>query len=153
MPKNCGRSPNIKVKNLLARLQEKEEKIRLVLESLAEENAEGVPIIVEGKKDAEALKALGINGPIIEAKTGGKALIDLISLVENSGTREIILLLDFDRRGREMTRRLKQRLERTGTRPNTEFWSQLLQLVWREVKDIEGLATYIETLKHKISSF
>ncbi|MGB9959800.1 MAG: toprim domain-containing protein [Candidatus Bathyarchaeales archaeon] len=153
MPKNRGRSPNIKVKTLLARLQEKEEKIRLVLESLAEENAKGFPIIVEGKKDAEALKALGINGPIIEAKTGGKALIDLISIVENSGTREIILLLDFDRRGREMTRRLKQRLERTGTRPNTEFWSQLLQLVWREVKDIEGLATYLETLKHKISSF
>ncbi|MGB9854295.1 MAG: toprim domain-containing protein [Candidatus Bathyarchaeales archaeon] len=153
MFKNCGRSADIKVKALLARLQEKEEKIRLVLESLAEENARGTPIIVEGKKDAEALKALGIDGQIMQAKTGGKTLIDLISIVENSEVREVILLLDFDRRGRELTRRLKQRLEKTGTRPNIDFWSQLLQLVWREVKDIEGLATYIKTLKRKINSF
>jgi len=135
---------------LLARLQEKEEKIRLVLEGLAEESAKGTPIIVEGKKDAEALKVLGIEGNIIMAKTGGKTLLDVISEVENTEAREVVLLLDFDRRGREWTRRLKQRLEKTGTRPNTEFWSQLLQLVWREVKDIEGLATYMETLKTKI---
>jgi len=136
---------------LLARLQEKEEKIRLVLESLAEESANGTPIIVEGKKDVEALKALGIEGRIIQAKTGGKTLLDVISEVENSEAQEVILLLDFDRRGREWTRRLKQRLEKTGTHPNIEFWSQLLQLVWREVKDIEGLATYIGTLKRKIN--
>jgi 2,5-diamino-6-(ribosylamino)-4(3H)-pyrimidinone 5'-phosphate reductase len=136
---------------LLARLQEKEEKIRLVLESLAEESAKGTPIIVEGKKDAEALKALGIEGNIIMAKTGGKTLLDVTSEVEKTEAREVILLLDFDRRGREWTRRLKQRLEKTGTRPNIEFWSQLLQLVWREVKDIEGLAPYMETLKRKIN--
>jgi 5S rRNA maturation endonuclease (ribonuclease M5) len=136
---------------LLARLQEKEEKIRLVLESLAEESAKGTPIIVEGKKDVEALKALGIEGNIIMAKTGGKTLLDVISEVEKTEARKVILLLDFDRRGREWTRRLKQRLEKTGTHPNTEFWSQLLQLVWREVKDIEGLAPYMETLKRKIN--
>ncbi len=153
MLKNRDGSPNIKVKTLLARLQEKEEKIRLLLESLTEENVKGTPIIVEGKKDAEALKALGIEGQIVQAKTGGRTLLDVISEVENSGAREVILLLDFDRRGREMTRRLKQRLEKTGTRPNTEFWSQLLQLVWREVKDIEGLATYMETLKRRINNF
>jgi len=136
---------------LLVHLQEKEEKIRLVLESLAEESAKGTPIIVEGKKDAEALKALGIEGNIIMAKTGGKTLLDVISEVEKTEARKVILLLDFDRRGREWTRRLKQRLEKTGTRPNIEFWSQLLQLVWREVKDIEGLATYMETLKRKIN--
>jgi 2,5-diamino-6-(ribosylamino)-4(3H)-pyrimidinone 5'-phosphate reductase len=137
---------------LLARLQEKEEKIRLVLESLAEESAKGTPIIVEGKKDVEALKALGIEGRIIMAKTGGKTLLDVISEVENSEAQEVILLLDFDRRGREWTRRLKQRLEKTGTHPDIEFWSRLLQLVWREVKDIEGLATYTKTLKAKISN-
>lgn len=137
---------------MLARLQEKEEKIRLVLESLAEESAKGTPIIVEGKKDAEALRALGIKGQIIQAKTGGKTLLDILLELENRGAREVILLLDFDRRGRELTRRLKQRLEKTGTHPNMDYWSQLLQLVWREVKDIEGLATYTETLKAKISS-
>lgn len=134
---------------MLARLKEKEEKIQLILEYLAEESAKGTPIIVEGKKDVEALKTLGITGRIIAAKAGGKSLLDVISEVEECGASEVILLLDFDRRGRELTRRLKQRLEKTGPRPNIEYWSQLLQIVWREVKDIEGLAKYVETLKRK----
>lgn len=152
MPRRNYESSNNKVKTLLAKLKEKEEKIQLVLEYLAEESAKGTPIIVEGKKDTEALKTLGIKGPIITAKTGGKTLLDVISEAEEYGTKEIILLLDFDRRGREWTRRLKQRLEKTGPRPNLEYWNQLLQLVWREVKDIEGLATYLETLKRKTAS-
>ncbi|MEM2394062.1 MAG: toprim domain-containing protein, partial [Candidatus Bathyarchaeia archaeon] len=125
------------------------EKIQFILEYLAEEAAKGIPIIVEGKKDMEALKALGITGRIIAAKTGGKNLLDVISEIEECGASEVILLLDFDRRGRELTRRLKQRLEKTGPRPNIEYWNQLLQIVWKEVKDVEGLATYMETLKRK----
>lgn len=152
MPKYGTKSSGNKVKAVLARLKEKEEKIQLILGYLAEESAKGTPIIVEGKKDAEALKALGVKGPIIAAKTGGKNLLDVISEAEECGTSEVILLLDFDRRGRELTRRLKQRLEKTGPHPNLEYWNQLLQLVWREVKDIEGLAKYMETLKRKTTN-
>jgi 2,5-diamino-6-(ribosylamino)-4(3H)-pyrimidinone 5'-phosphate reductase len=152
MPKHGTKSSGKKVKAVLARLKEKEEKIQLILEYLAEESAKGTPIIVEGKKDVEALKALGIKGRIIAAKTGGKTLLDVISEAEECGVREVILLLDFDRRGRELTRRLKQRFEKTGPRPNIEFWNQLLQLIWKEVKDIEGLAKYMETLKRKTTN-
>ncbi|MBC7131325.1 toprim domain-containing protein [Candidatus Bathyarchaeota archaeon] len=137
---------------MLSRLKEKEEKIQLILEYLAEESEKGTPIIVEGIKDQKALKTLGIEGKIILAKAGGKNIHDVIMEIEECQSREVILLLDFDRRGREWTRRLRQRLERTGTRPNIEYWNQLLQLVWREVKDIEGLASYMETLKRKLSS-
>lgn len=135
---------------MLSRMKEIEERIQLILECIAEESAKGTPIIVEGLRDMEALEALGVSGKIIMAKAGGKSIHDVIMEVEECQAREVILLLDFDRRGREWTRRLKQRLERSGTRPNTEYWSQLLQLVWREVKDIEGLASYIETLKRKL---
>jgi hypothetical protein len=34
-------------------------------------------------------------------------------------------------------------------KPNSFFWRKLLSLVGREVKDIEGLATYMETLRKK----
>jgi hypothetical protein len=33
--------------------------------------------------------------------------------------------------------------------PNLLFWRMLLGLVVRDVKDIEGLATYLETLKNR----
>lgn len=132
------------------RLKEKEEKILKVLESLAEESAKGTPIIVEGKKDIEALRALAIEGEIISAKTGGKSLLDVISEVETNGAQEVILLLDFDRRGKELTKRIKQYLERVKMKPNLTFWSELSRLVSREVKDVEGLATYMESLKRRI---
>lgn len=132
------------------RLKEKEEKILRVLECLTEESAKGTPIIVEGKKDIETLRALAVEGKIISAKTGGKSLLDVISEVEKSGAREVILLLDFDRRGKEWTKRLKQNLEKAKIKPNLTFWIKLSGLVGREVKDIEGLVTYMETLKRRI---
>jgi len=135
---------------LSTHLKDKEEKILQVLEGLAEESAKGTPIIVEGKNDIDALRALGVEGKIISAKTGGKSILDVISEVEKCTAKEVIMLLDFDRRGKEWTKRLKQNLEKAKTKINITFWSRLLALVGTEVKDIEGLATYMETLKRKI---
>jgi len=135
---------------LSAHLQEKEEKILRVLECLAEESAKGTLIIVEGKNDIETLRALGVEGKIISAKTGGKSILDVVSEVEKCTAKEVIMLLDFDRRGKEWTKRLKQNLENVKVKINLTFWSKLLKLVGTEVKDIEGLATYMETLKRKI---
>ena len=131
------------------RLKKKEEQILQVLEQLAEENMNGKPIIVEGQRDAETLRTLGINGQIIFAKTGGKSLLDVISEIEKAKTGEVIMLLDFDRRGRELTEKLKCHIEKAGIKANTHFWLKLYSLVGRELKDVEGLAKYMETLKSK----
>ena len=130
-------------------LKEKEEKIQNLLERLVEESTEGTPIVVEGRKDIETLRALGVQGRIVSAKTGGKSRLDVISEVEKTGAHEVILLLDFDRRGKEWSKILKEHLERAKIRPNLKFWNELQGLVSREVKDIEGLTSYIETLKRK----
>jgi len=134
---------------LSAHLKEKEEKILRVLECLSEENARGVPIIVEGKNDVQALRTLGLEGRLVTAKTGGKSLLDIVSELEETGMQKVILLLDYDRRGKEWTRRLKQLLERTEISPETAFWTDLFSLVGRKVKDVEGLAAYMETMKKK----
>ena len=131
-------------------LKEKEERIQQILECLAEESAKGTPIIVEGKKDIETLKMLNVEGAIIAAKSGGKTFLDTVSEIEKTRKKEVILLLDFDRRGKELTKRLKQHLEKTEIKTNLTFWLNLSSIVGKEVKDIEGLASYMETLKSKI---
>lgn len=133
-------------------LQQKQEKLQEILSHLFEETAKGTPIIVEGKKDAEALNVLGVRGKIVEAKSGGRSLLAVATEVKDSGACEAILLLDHDRRGKELTVRLKNLLEHEGITPNTVFWAELFSLVGREVKDVEGLASYVETLNSKISS-
>jgi len=125
------------------------EKMRRVLESLAAKMSEGTPVIVEGRRDVESLKRLGATGKILLAKSSGKTFLDVLREIERQKVREAILLLDFDRRGREWTMRLARNLEAMKVRPNLTFWRQLLSLVGRNVKDIEGLASYIETLSEK----
>jgi len=133
---------------LSTKLKEKLEKIQKLLERLATESAKGIVIIVEGPNDEKALRELCINGEIISAKTY-KSLILLICEIEEQGQKEIILLLDFDRRGKEWTKRLTQSLERMRIKPNIHYWNGLLSLAGREIKDIESLTSYIKTLEKK----
>lgn len=135
------------------RLKEKEEKILEVLERLSKENSNGTPVIVEGKKDVQSLRSFSVQGEVLEAKTGGKSLIEVIYEIRKCGKREVILLLDFDRRGEKMTKRLKKHLEKMKVKPNTFFWRKLRGIVGHDVKDIEGLPSYMETLRRKINGF
>ena len=132
--------------------EKKLEKILKLLERLTTESAKGTPIIVEGRNDVNALHKLGLEGDIISAKSSGKSFLDVLSEVEGREKREIILLMDFDRHGKEWTNRLARRLEEMRINPNLLFWKNLLGLVGRDVKDIEGLATYLETLRKKVGA-
>jgi 5S rRNA maturation endonuclease (ribonuclease M5) len=137
---------------LSTRLKEKEEKILKILNALAEESAKGKPIVVEGKKDVEALRALGVEGTLMSVKTGGKSFLDAVSEIEQMGASEVILFLDFDRRGKEGTKRLKQSLERAKIKPNTKFWRELSALVGKEIQCVESLTAYLKTLRTKVSA-
>lgn len=130
-------------------LEKTTERVLELLDRLINESAKGTLIIVEGRKDVDTLRKLGIEGHIISAKTRGKSVLDVLGEVEELGSREVVVLMDFDRRGRELTKRLVQGFERMRIKPNLVFWKELRRLVGREVKDIEGLASYIETLKRK----
>jgi len=135
---------------LSTRLKEKQEKILQILNAVVEESAKGTPIIVEGKKDVEALRGFGVEGAIITAKTGGKSFLDVVSEIEQAGAGEVVLFLDFDRRGKEGTKLLKQHFEREKIKVNVSFWRAFLALVGKEIQCVEGLAAYMETLRVKI---
>jgi len=137
---------------LSAGLKRKAERLSQLLEKLATEAAKGIPIVVEGQKDVSALHQLNVNGKIVSSKTSGKSFIDILTEIERLRVREVILLLDFDRRGVEWTHRLKQHLEKTRISPILNFWNGLYGLVGRDVKDIEGLPAYLETLKKRIDN-
>jgi len=134
---------------LSTRTEKRLERIYKLLERLEIQSAKGTPIVVEGKNDVHALQTLGITGDIILAKTSGKSFLDVLSEIEKTGKPEVILLFDFDRRGKEWTSRMTRCLEEMKITPNLVFWKMLLGLVGRDVKDIEGLASYLETLKNK----
>ena len=133
------------------RLKEKGEKILKVLEALTEESAKGIPIVVEGKKDVAALRALGVTGTVLTVKTGGKSFLEFVSEIEKMNVPEVILFLDFDRRGKEGTKHLKQSLERIKIKPNVKLWRSFSALVGKEIQCIESLTAYLHTLHEKLS--
>lgn len=129
-------------------LKRRIEKVAEILERLAVQSIKGIPIIVEGQNDVNALRKLALSGVIIAAKTK-KSFLALVTELERLDFEEVILLMDFDRRGKEWTKRLTQYLEQTTTRPNTFYWNELKSLLSRDVKEIEGILPYLETVKKK----
>lgn len=134
------------------RLKNRFEKISQLLEQLAIETTKDVLLVVEGQNDIEALKELNIGGNIISVKTGGRSFLDVLMEVEEQNISEVILLLDFDRRGREWAQRLKQNLEEKRIKVNISLWNRLRALVGHDTKDVEGLPACLETLKKRIGN-
>jgi len=135
---------------LSTRLKIKEEKIFKILTSLSEESLNGTPIIVEGKKDVIALRMFGVKGIIITVKTKGKSFLDVISEIQKTNVSEIILFLDFDKRGKEATKCLQKNLEHLKIRYNLTFWRELHNLTRKELQYIESLPVYLGNIHKKI---
>jgi len=132
-------------------LQEKQEKIQKIIDKLIEASEKGKAIIVEGKKDNQALKELGVNGVILTVKSGGKSFLEATQEIEKIGAKEVVLLLDFDRRGREGTKRLQQDLERAQIKGNMRFWRELKGLISRDIQCIESLPSYLGSFEQKVA--
>ena len=132
------------------RLKNKGEKLLKILSSLAEESLNGIPIIVEGKKDFLALRELGVKGIIVTIKTKGKSFLDVISEIQQTHVSEVILFLDFDKRGKEATKCLQQNLEHLKIRYDLTFWRKLSTLTSKEVQYIESLPAYLCNLHKRI---
>ncbi len=130
-------------------LKDRVEKIEQLIAKLVEESAKGKPIVVEGKKDAQALIQLGAAGKVLTVKTGGKSFLEAEFEIDALGTKEVILLLDFDRRGIEGTKRLQNDLERNKIKVNVRFWRELKALVGHEIQCIESLPSYLSTAQQK----
>lgn len=107
-------------------------------------NSKQTVIIVEGKNDRSSLERLGIKENIFCVKKSGKVLLDIIDQLQN---QEVILLLDFDNEGKALTKNITQYLERKKIKVNSVFWKKIKSLVRKDIKDIEGLFTYLEKLK------
>ena len=128
--------------------QEKTEKLCLLLERLAEKSGEGAIIIVEGSKDAETLKSYGIKGKICCIKNRRIPIYDLLNQYVNTD-EELIVLTDFDRRGVQLAKKIVAYMEKHGKPVNLTFWATLYGMFSNDIKDVEGIGTYLKNAKRK----
>jgi len=119
------------------------EAICSVLERLRLENEE-FPVIVEGRKDTQSLRAVGLTGEIIEINNG-KSIVAMCEGLAEYG--RVILLFDWDRKGGQLTRAFSEALKTEGVDYDTRIRSELAVLVKKDIKDVEGLGSMVERLK------
>jgi len=101
-------------------------------EKLIEEGSKGdVVILVEGKKDEEKLKKIGVKN-IISLK--GKKFYDILEKVENYG--KVILLFDLDKQGEKIFNKFFRLLQREGIPTDREFRDFLKKYSIKEIEKI-----------------
>jgi 5S rRNA maturation endonuclease (ribonuclease M5) len=100
-------------------------------------DSKNAAVLVEGKKDKLALEKFGIKN-IITIKKPLYEIVETIS--ENFST--CILLLDLDREGNKLYKRLKDDLQKHGVKVDSKFRSFLFKHTG--LKEIEGLTSFFK---------
>lgn len=108
------------------------------LKLLAED---GTPILVEGKRDIESLKNLGVRGNfILISRTPAFQIADKLKVDKIS---EVILLTDFDRAGKRYARDLFEEFQSRGIKVNNLIRNDIIKYSHGDLKDIESLYAYL----------
>ena len=122
---------------------ERAERLREIIGDIHEIN-KIIPVIVEGKKDASALRILGLEGEIITLHNG-KSLYEFCDDITGRFER-VIILLDWDKKGESLHRFLSENLK--GHWEEFSFFRELLKfLCQKDIYDIEGIPKLLRRLE------
>ncbi|MBI5100872.1 MAG: hypothetical protein HZB33_03395 [Nitrospirae bacterium] len=123
--------------------EERASRLREVLDALCEVNRK-IPVIVEGKNDAQALKKLGLSGMIITMNRG----LGLYDFSEDIMSKypKVVLLPDWDDKGEMLYSTLSGNL-RGHYEDFTVFRGMLRALCQKDIKDIEGIPRLLQRLE------
>jgi len=92
---------------------------------------EGLLVIVEGKKDVKALNEFGVE--CVSLRGDLKSFCERISQERD----EVVLLMDTDKEGRELTKKLRTYFSVLGVKVNLFYWNCLKKL---RITHVEGLS-------------
>lgn len=109
------------------------EEVRKVLDSLVADSSEDVVVLVEGARDEEALRKVGLRGKILHAARAEKELMKMPK------PSKIILLYDFDEEGMKAMKRMAHSLTVKGYRVDQTYHKKLRMLKRIGITTVEGI--------------
>lgn len=107
---------------------------------IAEIQQDNTPIIVEGRNDKKALQELGLDNIFT-------LNLPLFKIVERISGKEVVILTDLDKKGRELYRRIQHDCIHHGIKINNKLRHFLFRET--ELSHIEGLPTYLKNVEEK----
>ncbi|MCL5874447.1 MAG: toprim domain-containing protein [Candidatus Thermoplasmatota archaeon] len=125
------------------------ERIFKSLEDLKERNR-SIPIIVEGKNDIRALRRLNFEGEILQLHS----LMTIEGFCRNlsKNHKEVILLLDWDSKGKRLTSSLIRHLNSYEVKTDFDFWKLCFSMV-SQMSNVESLPSVFYRLAAESGAF
>ena len=127
-------------------------RLSLIVEELSYRVKKGTPILIEGKKDEEALNKLGINGNIIKVSGSGLKLFEVAEKATESSS-EVIILTDFDKKGDLLAKKLSNDIQSLGSHPDLNIRKNIMKITRRYIKDIESLPKHLKNLELELNPY
>lgn len=119
------------------------EELSSILDELRD-RPKDIVILVEGLKDRSALAALGVGGDIWLIQGGGSIFSLAEDLVQQ---RKIaIILTDWDRKGGQLCRLIRQALKANGVPFDDSKRMRLVNISKKDIKDVESLPSFYSRL-------
>ncbi|MEM4641220.1 MAG: toprim domain-containing protein [Candidatus Pacearchaeota archaeon] len=119
---------------------QKEKAYHTILEAI--EKSKSMFIVVEGRKDLQALIDLGFKRKNIFVLNNGNSIEKNIEkIIESSKRNQVCILTDFDSEGKKLYRMIKRELSKNGVKVNNKLRLQLLK---EKISHIEGIATFLK---------
>ncbi len=125
-----------------------EPRVFSILEQYRTKN-QSVPIVVEGKNDVSSLRSIEFTGEIIQVNSGSSILNFSENLAEEY--REIIILTDFDRKGKTLKKMIQEYLLSSGVKADTYLWEYLCKR--SPIATVEELPSEVERIRQNIGYY
>jgi 5S rRNA maturation endonuclease (ribonuclease M5) len=125
-------------------------RLRTFVDRLNIESERGSVIVVEGKRDLEALTRIGVTGQVtvLNHYKGVNKFVDSHYDVD----KKIILLLDMDRTGKHLTSKLLKQLQSRGRNVSLFYKKTLARISNGKIRHIEDLVSYAPHVKGLMGS-
>jgi 5S rRNA maturation endonuclease (ribonuclease M5) len=127
------------------RLSENERAIIETIQTLDSKYANLI-VIVEGKRDVTVLRNLGLKAPIIKTQTSlprYRLIEQIVAMVGKDG--QVLILTDFDRKGKEIYRFFEKELEINGVK-NLKSERRMIRKLMENWVCIEQLVSLFKRL-------
>lgn len=106
---------------------------------LSQESEDGALVVVEGPNDVQALRSLGFNGKShMLCWNAGLSRLPAEMILHN----KVIPLLDLDKEGRALTKKIIVIAEKIGVKVDLFFWRQIVPLTEGSITEIQELIRF-----------
>jgi len=106
---------------------------------LSQESEDGALVVVEGPKDVQALRSLGFEGKsLMLCWNAGLSRLPAEMLLHT----KVIPLLDLDKEGRALTKKVIALAEKRGVKLDLFYWRHIVPLTGGSITEIQELIRF-----------